>query len=608
MGWVSFQFDRDTREKTYWYGPQHKKIEPIRGPIAQPGETLTWLKNKLREFYNVTDDMLRQPASAVKPDLFEGIDSRPPWYKKEYSNYPRAPTTSGQNTNTVSLGNQAETSHTANQDYEHFKNHHILRPSDEPQEMISLDYVDSQSIVLGAEDSAGFSVSSAMRGRGQGRGKPRGSMGRADRVLERVRDSEVRKPDQPKTFRQNQLEKAQSELREENSRIEEIDDNDELQDAQDSFTLPDARQAHDSPFQIIGRPTEPMDMENISAERVLGNEKPKKRRVQFESIENSDLRELIAPPPNKLTAAMLRQEVRGITMGDLIGEEKVKKKIMAILQPKTEVQIEENLTVNVITVEQQREPEIVLDRGRGANGVSLLQGSTLEKADWPTGALVTLVPNLNRTAEHRFLRTPGMLTTQNAQARHEVGGDYDTFNDDLDNVTRKKSSTIERVAGYSFLHSELPTCWATVRNHGVKCLIDTGSQLNLLRLSACRALKIPYEQFFQEPGNATGVVSANGSLDPFVGTAFNVPIRIGEVETKANFRIVQNLTRSVILGGPWCAASRLSIQYNVFGRVTCRIISDDESRNTVFIASDPTPHHPEHMDTRRRQDDSENYN
>ena len=111
--------------------------------------------------------------------------------------------------------------------------------------------------------------------------------------------------------------------------------------------------------------------------------------------------------------------------------------------------------------------------------------------------------------------------------------------------------------------------------------------MNLLRFSASQALGLVYEEMKQPIGQERGVVTANGSMDSFVGTAWNVPVKVGEVTILTHFRIVRNLTRSVILGTPWCSSSRLAIQYNVFGRAKCRIMSNDRHQNATFIASDP---------------------
>ncbi|KAH8708429.1 hypothetical protein GQ44DRAFT_628127 [Phaeosphaeriaceae sp. PMI808] len=196
--------------------------------------------------------------------------------------------------------------------------------------------------------------------------------------------------------------------------------------------------------------------------------------------------------------------------------------------------------------------------------------------------------------ETTFLVTHGQ-NTNNAQSRHEITGNGDTWQEELDEVTNESALQKARVADAIFIHCELPMCWTYMGKHAVRCLIDTGAQINLMRLSAARAMKVTYEEMIQDPMHVNGMVTANGGMDPFIGTAWNVGVRIGEVTTTTHFRIVANLTKSAILGGPWCASARLAIQYNVFGRITCRVLSDNGSRNAVFIASDPAPFHPEQM-------------
>ena len=111
--------------------------------------------------------------------------------------------------------------------------------------------------------------------------------------------------------------------------------------------------------------------------------------------------------------------------------------------------------------------------------------------------------------------------------------------------------------------------------------------MNILRLSAARALKIPYELQQQKLGDLPqGVTSANGGHEPFIGTAFDIPVRIGSVIIHTTFRIIANLTRSAILGGLWCAALCIAIQYNAFGRVSCRIQLEDGTKMVSFIALD----------------------
>jgi hypothetical protein len=68
-----------------------------------------------------------------------------------------------------------------------------------------------------------------------------------------------------------------------------------------------------------------------------------------------------------------------------------------------------------------------------------------------------------------------------------------------------------------------------------------------------------YEEMNYPAGQERGVVTANGSIDSFVGTAWGVPVKVREVTILTYFRIVRNLTRLVILGTLWCALARLAI-------------------------------------------------
>jgi hypothetical protein len=129
--------------------------------------------------------------------------------------------------------------------------------------------------------------------------------------------------------------------------------------------------------------------------------------------------------------------------------------------------------------------------------------------------------------------------------------------------------------------------------------------MNLLRRSAALAIKIPYEEIDPKTSKE-GVISANGSIDPFIGTAWHVPVKIGQVITRTHFRIIDSLTRSAILEALWCASARLSLQYNVFGRVTCQILDGSRGRNATFITSDPAPLHPKYGARVDNDEDSEN--
>jgi hypothetical protein len=85
------------------------------------------------------------------------------------------------------------------------------------------------------------------------------------------------------------------------------------------------------------------------------------------------------------------------------------------------------------------------------------------------------------------------------------------------------------------------------------------------------------------------MISADGGLDPFLGTAYNVPMMIGGVLIPTHFRVVSKLKRAILLGTPWCSAARLRVQFDTYGRALCYIKSLDGEKEISFVGCDPRP-------------------
>ncbi|KAF1934568.1 hypothetical protein EJ02DRAFT_516899 [Clathrospora elynae] len=651
MGWISYTFDRDTRQVTYHYGPQHKQFGEIKGPVPYRNQ-LHWLKEKIRDFFEVTDDMLDQPASSVKAEMFDGMDSRGRAQGNNRADFrPSTSKPSGQG-NTVTIKQRGARSPAPEDELAEFQERRMF-PNHDPEPLISLDYIDARDIVL-AEPNSGQVHSTAFAAtRSQEK-----SNQNTDRVLEQARPSRIQKPATKKPSRL-----GEERLRDQFSETPTlrgtpmVGQDREMQDAQildnDQFPIPPLSQAHDRPFSVIKPPTTSNDFRNLSADP--DNLQPARRKkVQIDGLADDDLRGLLRPHPNRIPTAMLSQEVRGVTVADLLGQPNIRGHVVELM------------------ADEGRQPGRISEVNHiGAAGESSSQSTefgyslkNLNSADWlephftphSTPQLAThpapsshssegpcrkgpcrklqnhfdvtslsdvTLPNFRKVTK-RFVEededakddvpisevpisevnvAESNLTTQ---TRHRITGSFDTYNEALDKVTHHDLQETQRAAGLAFVQSELPTCWATIGPHAIRCLIDTGAQMNLLRVSAANALKIPYEEANPDITNREGVISANGSMDPFIGTAWDVPLKIGQVTTNTHFRIIENLTRSAILGAPWCASSRLGLQYNVFGRVTCRILDPTGKRNATFIASDPAPHHPQNMARVDDGEDSEN--
>jgi hypothetical protein len=103
------------------------------------------------------------------------------------------------------------------------------------------------------------------------------------------------------------------------------------------------------------------------------------------------------------------------------------------------------------------------------------------------------------------------------------------------------------------IKGQLPTCWISLHGGMGRALIDTGSQLNVMRLSTARALNVYITELDQSTlpiELQQGMITADGGIDPFVGTAYQVPIMIGGIVIPTHFRIVRRLRRAILLGTP----------------------------------------------------------
>ncbi|KAF1934658.1 hypothetical protein EJ02DRAFT_179944 [Clathrospora elynae] len=188
MGWISYSFNKDTRQVKYYYGPQHKQFGEIKGPVPYRNQ-LHWLKEKIRDFFEVTDDMLDQPASSVKAEMFDGKDS---CGMGQSSNNrvdfcPSTSKPSGQG-NTVTIKQRRTRSSAPEDELADFQEHCMFHNHNHDP-LILLDYIDAQDIVLAKPSSDQVHPSAFAATRLQEK-----SSQNTDRVLEQARRSCIQKP------------------------------------------------------------------------------------------------------------------------------------------------------------------------------------------------------------------------------------------------------------------------------------------------------------------------------------------------------------------------------------------------------------------------------
>ncbi|KAH7067954.1 hypothetical protein FB567DRAFT_615576 [Paraphoma chrysanthemicola] len=104
-------------------------------------------------------------------------------------------------------------------------------------------------------------------------------------------------------------------------------DHDELGDE----VIPYPSQAHDNPFAVVQPPVDAGSFRHLSADP--DNLQPvRKKKVQVQEPANDDeLKAMVTPIKNRLLTAMLRQEVRGVTIGDLLSQKNLREHLAKLL-------------------------------------------------------------------------------------------------------------------------------------------------------------------------------------------------------------------------------------------------------------------------------------
>ncbi|KAF1934657.1 hypothetical protein EJ02DRAFT_429143 [Clathrospora elynae] len=325
----------------------------------------------------------------------------------------------------------------------------------------------------------------------------------------------------------------------------------EMQDAQildsDRFPIPPLSQAHNRPFAVIKPPTTTSsDFRNLLADP--DNLQPARRKkVQIDGLAEDELRSLLRPHPNRIPTAMLSQEVRGVTIADLLSQPNIRSHVEELMadeeQPSGRGPEVNHLATGRASCSQSEEfasclADLVSPDWPGPRPTPhSTPHSTLplpERQAWDLRkAPCRKSQNFSNSTKRRIeddannddpITIPEVNVAESnltTQVRHRITGVSNTYNEALDRVTHHDLQETQRAAGLAFVQSELPTCWATIGPHAIRCLIDTGAQMNLMRVSAANALKIPYEEASADITNCEGVISANGSMDPFLGTAWH---------------------------------------------------------------------------------------
>ncbi|CAI6342053.1 unnamed protein product [Periconia digitata] len=531
-GWVSKFKDRRDGEWKWKFGSVNRSLGLV-GSDGRPPQRgiLTWLQQCCANRYQVTTESLARPMPEVCPDIAKAAEANIITEEASQKNGP-----------------------SANQKRVMFNRGVAMIDND--NEVFLLDEIDKRHIILNPDITES---NAATRSQNQGDS--------TEESLDRVRDARVKKTRVP--ARDRTYERVQEQIR--NSRLPGdlvMDDQDEL----DELSIPYEAQPHNNPYAVVKPP------------------RATRPRKEPEEEEEGD----------PALSRILGQEIKGLRLRDLLDHPTILSPLLKELKQREEKKTPESSptpTVETSHVETPRHQNCVRnelgpdpDETTLAPRASRIQDQSKTVGHNQLNLIGRDHPTSGADYQEQYGRWDGYEVNNvevqvNAGMRHHVGGEEDTYQEPLDHIPGKAVNQRHRTDGVVRVAGELPIAWANIGRHSAECLIDTGSQINLIRLSAARALRIAIEEDMD--GTIGQMRGATGAMEAFIGTAWHVPVRIGAVTVPTTFRVVTHCSRSVILGAPWCASVRLALQYTALGRVTCRILALTGKQNAMFLAADP---------------------
>jgi hypothetical protein len=170
---------------------------------------------------------------------------------------------------------------------------------------------------------------------------------------------------------------------------------------------------------------------------------------------------------------------------------------------------------------------------------------------------------------------------------HIKGGDEPRVELESDNDLHEPTGLrreYDRAAGIEHLRRDCPKVPIDIRGQNFLTLLDSGAELNTMKRETAEKAMLPITSLPKNMRTAR-MVAANGSTEGFGGIVWGVPIRIGRIEVRTNFFVVETCTNPIILGNPFLTDARARIEYASNGLTYCKIFSEDGEHSTRFVCT-----------------------
>jgi hypothetical protein len=538
-GWYHEIFNTETRYFDYHYGPKHLQLEKFRGqmPRSNGDAQLQHIIRELKQYFNVTDKDLEKPFSQIP-----GLEGKK---RQEDHESGRAHFGTTKNNNPGEWELELDAIRRAEAFYET-----LSETTNWTEEVNTLEEANAV--------------------------KTRSSTGKSSQ--EQQARLNLDKVTGLRTSRPVAIARTKD-LRERRVRINTQPDIGEFNPSSALPTIDDGAMLDAALVEANRRASEPMETTEVySKEGVQEGRASERKKGKLMASEPPSDEELLAvintPNANSILMAALTQEVRGITLGAIFSQDELHSKAQKLLSKRGKSPSPDNYsrggssgTVFAGTHSyQQQKGNRSWEHPQEA---AILAKALVEK----------LRPTLGRVAEGNAAQT----------TRYTIGEGEDGYQEEADEVDLKDRTKLEKQIGVRSILAKLPTCFVTILGNHCEVLLDSGSELNVMRYTTARALNVVIQDLDQSHlplEERSGMIGASGGLDEYVGTAYSVPIKIGTVVIPTHFKIVRLVRRPIILGTPFAMAARLGMDFTPMGRCICRVTSMDGRRTVSFLGLD----------------------
>jgi hypothetical protein len=157
-------------------------------------------------------------------------------------------------------------------------------------------------------------------------------------------------------------------------------------------------------------------------------------------------------------------------------------------------------------------------------------------------------------------------------------------NDDDQPRTTSERREYDKDHGFEHVRRDCPRAPMMIHEVRLSALLDSGAELNTMRLKTAQAAGLVVTSMPQEMGNSR-MQAANGSFESFAGMVWRAPVSIGNIVISTNFFVLRTLSNPVILGNPYLADAQTTFEYGADGRMKCTVFSEDRSAHATFIGA-----------------------